>query len=623
MLNNSRYSLMVLPKESAKPEIIQIASLSELNKADGEYVAFISDHCQYSDEMIRKMIHKAKDTNADVLLYTVRRYLGSDQRCVTEKSFNEKFIPKNRNTFCAKDCGDHAFDFASEDLYARLYKKQYLLNKDFCSMEDLSVFEKASLLCAGRIACDEEIFVTINEEKPKSKKHDESYFVSLFQALRERNAYDDLKKQLSEQIAKLCSEEIASALTASETDTKVKHIQSVFLPSCGFKGDESDHLKALGMIADCHKQAIIRKASPDQIAYTEGNDEIAVSVIMPLYNVENYIRESLGSVADQTLSEIEIICINDGSTDGTLSVLEEFAKKDSRIHVYTQKNEGQSSARNHGLKYASGKYIYFMDGDDILEKDALKLTYERVCEDDLDVVYFDGSSFADPGASEADAVKYSTYYTRVHAYEGVYRGSELFAKMYANGEYRVSPCLQLIRRKLMMDEDILYTNGIIHEDNVFSFRVMLKAERAGYIHQSLFNRRVRNSSVMTSGKTWKNAVGYFVCYIEMQKFLDTLDLDEEAMNQAAVCIYRILHNARNDYKSLPSAERYAYEGLSQYERTRFLLHVKEIVHELDIAKDLRNKNKEQREEIERLNSSTVSGTLKGILKKGIKSVSGK
>ena len=91
-----------------------------------------------------------------------------------------------------------------------------------------------------------------------------------------------------------------------------------------------------------------------------------LSVVMPVYNVEDYLDEALNSAENQTYKDMEIICVNDGSTDNSLAILEKHAKKDKRIKVINQENQGVSKARNAGMKAATGKYIYFFDSDDVL-----------------------------------------------------------------------------------------------------------------------------------------------------------------------------------------------------------------------------------------------------------------
>ena len=148
-------------------------------------------------------------------------------------------------------------------------------------------------------------------------------------------------------------------------------------------------------------------------------NNIKVSVIIPVYNVEKYLRECLESVINQTLKDIEIICINDGSTDKSYEILKEYAKLDHRIRILNQSNMGQSAARNRGLEIAKGKYVYFMDSDDWLEKDALKCLTDISESKNLQILYFDGKTFLE---SDELKTKYSHMigvYERINEYNDV------------------------------------------------------------------------------------------------------------------------------------------------------------------------------------------------------------
>ena len=111
-----------------------------------------------------------------------------------------------------------------------------------------------------------------------------------------------------------------------------------------------------------------------------------ISVIIPVYNTEKYLQQSLDSIFAQTMENFEIICVNDGSTDNSLEILKKNQNKISKI--INKKNGGLSSARNEGLTQASGKYIYFFDSDDLLEPNTLNELYKTAKEDDLDLVQF-------------------------------------------------------------------------------------------------------------------------------------------------------------------------------------------------------------------------------------------
>ena len=114
-----------------------------------------------------------------------------------------------------------------------------------------------------------------------------------------------------------------------------------------------------------------------------------VSVIIPVYNTAPYLREALDSICKQTLKELEIIVIDDGSTDESPQIINEYARNDSRIKIFQQPNQGQGVARNLGLSHASGEYTYFMDSDDILQNDALEICYNKCVNNQLDFVLFD------------------------------------------------------------------------------------------------------------------------------------------------------------------------------------------------------------------------------------------
>jgi glycosyltransferase involved in cell wall biosynthesis len=113
---------------------------------------------------------------------------------------------------------------------------------------------------------------------------------------------------------------------------------------------------------------------------------IKVSVIIPVYNVEDYLEKCLDSVINQTLGDIEIICVNDGSTDNSPKILDRYAKLNSNIKVINKKNGGAGSARNFGLIHANGKYVGFVDSDDWISKDMYEKLYKNACEYDSDMV---------------------------------------------------------------------------------------------------------------------------------------------------------------------------------------------------------------------------------------------
>ena len=113
-----------------------------------------------------------------------------------------------------------------------------------------------------------------------------------------------------------------------------------------------------------------------------------ISIIIPVYNVQDYLAMCLDSVCYQSMKDIEIICVNDGSTDNSLAVLHAYKRRDKRIIIIDKENEGSGVARNTGLKIARGEYVYFVDGDDWLEQDVLLKTSKKADETNADIVIF-------------------------------------------------------------------------------------------------------------------------------------------------------------------------------------------------------------------------------------------
>lgn len=231
-----------------------------------------------------------------------------------------------------------------------------------------------------------------------------------------------------------------------------------------------------------------------------------VSVIIPVYNTALYLSEALDSICNQTLKELEIIIVNDGSTDNSLEIIKRYSEKDNRIIFHSQYNQGQGVARNLGLSHATGKYIYFMDSDDILSEKALEECY-LICENNqLDFVLFDAESFG-------DQIQKFRYYRKDYiAEDKVWNGYELLDLELKEKCYLVSVCLGLYNQQYISKSFNGFPPRIIHEDHLFVFQTMIQANRIQYISIPYFKRRVRESSTMTKRFSMKNIEGYtLVC----------------------------------------------------------------------------------------------------------------
>ena len=166
-----------------------------------------------------------------------------------------------------------------------------------------------------------------------------------------------------------------------------------------------------------------------------------ISVIVPIFNAGAYLAKCIESLIHQPYTALQIILVNDGSTDDSLAIAQQYAAQDSRIEVYTQTNQGQSVARNLGLQYAKGEYISFVDADDYVDNDFYTVLMQHI--EDLDCVQIG--------------------YKRVSA-----QGKVLLEKLPKHFHQFTSPCMRLYRRELFTKHDLRFPSGMIYEDVVFS-----------------------------------------------------------------------------------------------------------------------------------------------------------
>lgn len=239
-----------------------------------------------------------------------------------------------------------------------------------------------------------------------------------------------------------------------------------------------------------------------------------VSIVVPIYNVEPFLRECLDSVLAQTFRDLEIICVDDGSTDGSSKILDEYVKKDDRIRVIRQPNAGLSAARNAGMDAAGGTYLYFLDSDDMLPPNALERLHALAEERTLDQILFGTELVAD--ANRVAGIEFDgmiRYYDIPQDCANCETdGASLFSRLVERNAFFASVPLRFFRRA-SIPPDLRFPVGILHEDNYFSPLALLAARRAVAIPDQLYRRRIREGSITTeAGNNARHADGLLGVY---------------------------------------------------------------------------------------------------------------
>ena len=244
-----------------------------------------------------------------------------------------------------------------------------------------------------------------------------------------------------------------------------------------------------------------------------------LSIIIPVYNVEKYIPQCLDSILNQSFKDLEVICVNDGSSDDSLSVLQSYKLKDDRVLIIDKKNEGSGVARNTALAIAKGDYVYFVDGDDWLEDGVLEKIVAKADELNTDILIFSGLSYYN-GKGQNGA--YSKNKLPQKYFDKVFSSNEIKKDIF---KFPSTAWTKLYKRDFLIRNNIKFQNIKVGQDQLPFFHSMIKAERIAILPENLYCYRKNRKGAVTSAKKKKNFSPIYVFYgiEEMLKSENLLD----------------------------------------------------------------------------------------------------
>ncbi len=289
------------------------------------------------------------------------------------------------------------------------------------------------------------------------------------------------------------------------------------------------------------------------------NKILAVSVIMPVYNSRKYLEKAISSVLNQSLKDVEIICVDDCSSDGSLEVLRKLERSDRRVRVFrNKKNVGPGLSRNVGIKKARGEYVCFLDSDDWLEGDALERLHKKGKSENLDVVYIW------PKLVFADRVVLDK---RLLSLEDVEDKDVIFRKNLMR-KVAWAPWSKFIKRELLIKNRINFPDIYIAEDMNFSAKVIYYAKKISFVDEYFYNYNLREGSLMSYTKPKRRIENYFESIRLMEGLLKEKRILEKYQREF---LYFKLYN----YLAIYGVMFYASEELDE------ILHKKKIWNDED------------------------------------------
>lgn len=220
-----------------------------------------------------------------------------------------------------------------------------------------------------------------------------------------------------------------------------------------------------------------------------------VSVIVPVYNKERYLTECLESLISQTFSDIEILCIDDGSTDNSITILEEFSKKDARIHIIKSTHAGAGAARNIGIKNANSPYIYFVDSDDWIEKICVERLYNKIRNTNSDLCICGLKQY---NQKTGEYIVPQSYMYRDICEDKIYTFRDLKNYIFTNFEMPTKMC----KRDLFVKNGIEFPENVIYEDVVTSIKTIIFSSTISFVKEALYIYRKNSNNSIVENKEY-------------------------------------------------------------------------------------------------------------------------
>lgn len=282
------------------------------------------------------------------------------------------------------------------------------------------------------------------------------------------------------------------------------------------------------------------------------------SIIIPVYNVEQYLHDCLDSVLAQTYPEWETICVNDGSTDNSLAILNEYAARDNRIHVINKENGGAASSRNAALKIAKGEYIFYLDSDDWIVPDALERLNKHI--DGQDMICFSGQKYIEQEQiyHTPDVLTHATYETGWEYYN---------ANALKPRDFQfVCPVLSIYRLDYVKNNNLWFHEEFYHEDAMYAPIAYFYAKKITVVPDSLYIYRIRPNSKQMSFKPQLLTDDAAIANALARFFIVQNDIDKKTVFRYISQLYQVTLRCNVDiYKAYvrPTIDWHLYYRVSR------------------------------------------------------------
>lgn len=450
-----------------------------LDNALGDYIYFLDSDDKIAPDTLEQLIRRAEDEDLDVIAFCAD-FIYEDEE------LKEKFC-RNPAVFKA----DYPDVMRGKELYIHWMdhwdwmpsQPRFFYRRDFLLKNDIRFPE-------GMLHEDEIFTFDVLMKARRVRVCSEKWFIRRFR----RNSI------------------MTGVMTYKNVEGCIRILQHVAARREEYRDDPTltaaVHYYCKKIAENCRRKyaTVLKSASEHDHDMRVSEEGPFVSVLIPIYNCAPYLEDCLISVLSQSLIDLEVICVDDASTDNSWKILSEFAQMDPRVRLFRhQENRGQAAARNTALDLARGQMIYMLDADDWIVEGALQKMYEYMVSDDLDVLGFENRQFAE---DEVFAEQAATVLFSYEDTEGLYNGRDAFVTCVEKDTLSPSVPTFMLKKEYILRTHLRFEEGILHEDIGYIFDMLTRAERVRLVHKAFFCRRFRAHSTVTGGFTVRHVLGY-------------------------------------------------------------------------------------------------------------------
>ena len=494
-----------------------------LNIASGEYIGIVESDDFIDINMFENLYKITKKGDIDIIRSNFYLYWEKNKKealnfKILKNLYNKIFNPMEfQNIFLVQP-----------SIWAGIYKKLFLIKHDIkflttpgASYQDTSFFYK-TLYKANKIFCTKKAFYYYRQTNLNSSVNNNTLNKVIFAHIELNEIEKFIKKDIklyNKNQRYFNTKKITTLLWNLNRVDKKKQYNKILYKEIYeiLKSDNYIHEQFNNFEINFlnHLKNNGEEITSEIFLYSPKEKNPQISVIIPIYNCEKYIKECLSSLIKQTFKNFEIICVNDGSNDDTLKILKKFETKDERIIIFNQNNSGPGIARNIGMKKSKGKYLIFLDSDDIFKKTMLEELYIKIKENDSDVVICNSQNFE-------KKKWWKKFYEKNYMISNNIIKQKTFSSLDIEKDFFNLfiwwPWDKLFKRKYIENLGIEYQNLKSSEDLFFVAASVIAAKKISYLDKILINHRIgiKNSVSNSRQKSWDN---FYYALKELKRFI--------------------------------------------------------------------------------------------------------